>query len=142
MRRLEATLRGLSPQARMRRDAQRVERARGGLLRVGRDASRDAHRVLADLGRSMTLAAARLPESASQRMRRLETQLRALSPLSVLERGFSITRSEDGTVVRSARQVRPGDGLRTRLAEGRLFSKVTKSERGEKDDKVEEPEGR
>ncbi len=50
--------------------------------------------------------------------------LDAVSPLAVLGRGYSITQDESGTVVRDASSVRPGDRIVTRLAKGRLRSRV------------------
>jgi exodeoxyribonuclease VII large subunit len=52
-------------------------------------------------------------------------RLEAVSPLNVLARGYSLTRSEkDQTVVRNADQVHPGDRLVTYLQHGRLVSRV------------------
>jgi exodeoxyribonuclease VII large subunit len=52
-------------------------------------------------------------------------QLRALSPLAVLERGFSVSwRVEDGTVVRRVLDVAAGDRLRTKVVDG-TFDSVT-----------------
>ena len=46
--------------------------------------------------------------------------LDALSPLKVLGRGYSIASKADGTLIRSRAQVRPGDQLSLRVAEGRI----------------------
>ncbi len=52
-------------------------------------------------------------------------RLDALSPLKVLERGYSVTRLlPSGTVVRSAAQVQPGDLLETLVQSGKLTSRV------------------
>ncbi len=65
----------------------------------------------------------------ADRLARLASQLEALSPLGVLARGYSLTqRLEDGRIVRSAADVRPGDRLRTRLADGEIFSRVESKE--------------
>lgn len=58
-------------------------------------------------------------------VRQLEAQLRALAPQTVLERGYSITFRSDGAVVRSARDVRTGEKLTTRVARGLIESLVT-----------------
>lgn len=57
-----------------------------------------------------------------ERLHALERELRAVAPLRVLERGFSVTRKADGTLVRSAQDVRDGDALRTLLSDGEVRS--------------------
>jgi exodeoxyribonuclease VII large subunit len=74
----------------------------------------------------------RLQRALRQRLaewkRRLEAQaarLETLSPLNVLARGYSLTRTEaDGVVVRRPDQVRPGDRLVTLVQHGRVISRV------------------
>ena len=56
------------------------------------------------------------------------TRLSLLSPQSILRRGYSITLDERGTVIRKAEQVKPGDELRTRLANGQVKSRVENTE--------------
>ena len=72
-------------------------------------------------------------ESARQDLRRLADHLRALSPLAVLDRGYSITQTRDGSVVRSPEHVSKGDTLNTTVARGRIRSIVKETERGEHD---------
>jgi exodeoxyribonuclease VII large subunit len=55
-------------------------------------------------------------------LRQHEAQLRVLSPLAVLARGYSITTAADGRILTRSSDVRPGDRLRTRLAEGSVTS--------------------
>lgn len=64
-----------------------------------------------------------------QTLRRLEVQLRALSPLGVLERGYSLTQTEDGKVIRDAGDIKKGDLLKTRLAKGTVLSEVRNTEK-------------
>jgi len=55
-------------------------------------------------------------------------RLEALSPLKVLERGYSVTRIlPSGAVLRSAGQAKPGDLLETLLQSGRVTSRVEES---------------
>ncbi len=55
--------------------------------------------------------------------------LDAVSPLAVLGRGYAIvSRADDGRVIRSANQTRPGELLRIRLHEGSLVSEVKERE--------------
>jgi exodeoxyribonuclease VII large subunit len=46
-----------------------------------------------------------------------------LNPVRVLERGYSIV-EHDGAIVRDARQVSAGDGLRVQLARGVIEAEV------------------
>jgi exodeoxyribonuclease VII large subunit len=61
-----------------------------------------------------------------QKVEGVAAALRAVSPQAVLERGYSITRLKDGTIVRAASQVKTGDVLKTRVAEGEVQSVVGK----------------
>lgn len=51
-------------------------------------------------------------------------RLKALSPLAVLERGYSIALTREGKVVSKASQVEVGDELETRLMDGKIISRV------------------
>jgi exodeoxyribonuclease VII large subunit len=61
---------------------------------------------------------------ASARVDGLEARLRSLSPLAVLERGYALVLSNEGTVIRSMSQVAEGDRVRTRLSDGEFGSTV------------------
>ncbi len=52
-------------------------------------------------------------------------RLKALSPLSVLARGYSVTRTLNGDVLKSADQVACGESVVTTLARGSMVSIVT-----------------
>lgn len=51
-------------------------------------------------------------------------RLRLLSPEQTLARGYSITTTGDGRIIRSAAEVQPGDLVRTRVADGSFTSTV------------------
>ncbi len=51
-------------------------------------------------------------------------RLHALSPLAVLNRGYSITFDENGKIVREAKQLSAGESIRTKLHRGQLISRV------------------
>jgi exodeoxyribonuclease VII large subunit len=51
-------------------------------------------------------------------------RLDSLSPLAVLGRGYSLTRTPDGRIVRAAREVAAGDTVRVLLHEGSLDCRV------------------
>lgn len=65
-----------------------------------------------------------------QDLRRVAAQVHALSPIAILDRGFSITRSASGHVVRSAEEVEIGDALETLLAHDRILSHVSEKQPG------------
>lgn len=58
-------------------------------------------------------------------LRELTAGVRALSPLSTLERGFAVVRDAAGAIVRDAAEVSPGDALRIRVARGEIAADVS-----------------
>ncbi|PRA09849.1 exodeoxyribonuclease VII large subunit [Arthrobacter sp. MYb211] len=80
-----------------------------------------------DLGRwrerSMALIRHRV-QRAGDELGHLRAQMRALSPQQTLDRGYSVTQLADGTVVRTAEELHPGQGLRIRVAAGKLSATV------------------
>jgi exodeoxyribonuclease VII large subunit len=59
-------------------------------------------------------------------LQKLEAQIRSMSPMAVLGRGYSITTGRDGRILKSALQTRIGERIITRLAEGRIDSEVVR----------------
>jgi exodeoxyribonuclease VII large subunit len=96
------------------------------------DRIRDEERRLDDWNDRLQRAATQRLDAAGQRLQALADRLDSLSPLNVLARGYSLTLKEaDHAVVRSVRQVRPGDRLVTRVADGRIVSRVEEAAGGE-----------
>jgi len=56
-------------------------------------------------------------------------KLEALSPIRVLERGFSLTQRADGHVVTSAADVQPGDPVSVRVSDGTIDATVVRGTR-------------
>jgi exodeoxyribonuclease VII large subunit len=84
-----------------------------------------------ELERRLDESTTRLERAARQRVLRARqateaaaAQLESLSPLNVLARGYSLTRTEAGQVLRDAAALRPGDRLVTQLWRGRVVSRV------------------
>lgn len=63
-------------------------------------------------------------DSEMQRVQKLEASLQALSPLKVLDRGYSITFDRSGRAVKSVKQVKKGDLLEVRVSDGSLSTQV------------------
>jgi len=104
---------------------ERLSRAASRLSRVRPDIA--ANRAAADVAR----LAARLSRAGSRRIEREHSRFEALgaslvhlNPAAVLDRGYSITRLPDGSLLRDARQARPGTALETTLAHGTVRSNV------------------
>ena len=64
-----------------------------------------------------------LPRLREQLEQRLEL-LAALSPQRLLERGFALVHQSDGQLLRSVHQVKPGEVLQLKLADGKINSVV------------------
>lgn len=81
--------------------------------------------------KTVTLLSTRLRAAQQQRLHRsrqqfvgLTAKLDAMSPLKVLSRGYALAAKADGTLVRSASQVAPGDRLSITLHEGSITATV------------------
>ena len=73
----------------------------------------------------------RLLNTLQGRVLAAERTLQALSPLATLQRGYAILQQADGSVVRDAGQVAPGEALAARLARGELTVEVVTREPGQ-----------
>jgi exodeoxyribonuclease VII large subunit len=77
--------------------------------------------------RSRTAVAAHIERTGAAR-REFNGRLAALSPLAVLERGYSLTYTGTGQLVREASTVATGETLKTRLARSTVTSTVIHTE--------------
>lgn len=133
---IDAKLRGSS--GRLERLAGRLESLKPAAVHARRAAALEslqqrlaaaAHRRITEL--SVETLAEQLSDGWQTRFDREETRLEAMArhltsvgPEGVLRRGFSYTLRDDGALVRSAGEVRPGQRLRTRLFDGEVRSVV------------------
>ncbi len=60
-----------------------------------------------------------------QRLDAISPRLTAINPFATLARGYSITETSHGQLLKSVQQAKPGDTLKTRLQDGWLESKIT-----------------
>jgi exodeoxyribonuclease VII large subunit len=103
----------------------RLDLLRDRLARATRDHLADAHARLDDLRRRVQRAIDLDLRRRRDLLARRAAQLDALSPLQVLARGYSLTyREGEASPLRSVADLRPGDRLRTLLADGSLLSRV------------------
>jgi exodeoxyribonuclease VII large subunit len=101
------------------------ELARRPCFRRPLERLRDEERRLDDWGERLQRAVRQHLGQARQRLEAEAGRLEGLSPLKVLRRGYTLTRTlADLTVVRSVGQVGPGDWVVTQLEDGRMVSRV------------------
>jgi exodeoxyribonuclease VII large subunit len=113
----------------LQRHRQRVAQLQTGARRALLDALREQHQRLDEAALRLDHPLRMALQSARQTVAQRAAQLKALSPLAVLERGYSITQTADGNVLRDPANVQPGERMVTRLARGRIHSTVTEIER-------------
>jgi exodeoxyribonuclease VII large subunit len=118
--RMEASVTGL-----LRKRRREVAELAGNVLH------HEPRQMVARARERLNVSRTRMERSIERTMRReaanaqaLEAQLRALSPLAVLERGYALVLGVDGAVIRSASQVAKSDRVRTRLSDGEFGSTV------------------
>jgi exodeoxyribonuclease VII large subunit len=95
--------------------------------------TRQDRRRLDDLQGRLARATARGVDGRRHRVGNIVGRLDSLSPLAVLGRGYSLTLTTSGEIVRASSQVAEGDPVSVMLHEGRLICRVT--DRKEKDDR-------
>lgn len=96
------------------------------VLRRPFDLIHDRERRLDELSQRMSYAMTRYVSRRREKLRSLAAHLDALSPLAVLGRGYSLTRrAANGSLLRSSKDIQPGETIITRLAQGEVTSSVT-----------------
>jgi exodeoxyribonuclease VII large subunit len=95
----------------------------------------DARRVLAGMRRDLASHATAITSAMHtlllrrrSRLEQIEHQLKALSPVAILERGYALIFDSSGKLVKNSAQVEAGDEISARLAHGSLTAKVEKSD--------------
>lgn len=99
---LQSRLVAMGPVNQVRREQQRLDYLHEGLHNAARNLLKSGQATVTGLGQ----------------------RLKALSPLAVLDRGYSITRTEAGVVLKSPSEAKAGDIIISKLAEGELRSRV------------------
>jgi exodeoxyribonuclease VII large subunit len=99
-----------------------AERGLRGLSPVARAVN--GRRALTDLEGRLARGIHRLLDRSRHGLGRTAGRLDSLSPLAVLGRGYSLTRTPQGRIVRSWREIGVGDAVRVLLHEGSLECRV------------------
>lgn len=119
-RRMTATLRGRATAARSR-----VEQlAKSRVLRNPQALIYDLSHRVDELSEAGQRAVRRRLSQLDDRLSATAARLESLSPLAVLARGYSVTTTQRGEVLRDAAAVSPGELIRSRLARGEVVSRV------------------
>ncbi|MDQ6853579.1 MAG: exodeoxyribonuclease VII large subunit, partial [Actinomycetota bacterium] len=95
----------------------------------GTRAAKQAAGVLDGTERRLVGAGGRLARAEGRRLDGSEARLRALDPVRVLERGYTITRDRDGQLVKQVAGLSTGDRLVTEFADGTAASVVNEVDR-------------
>jgi exodeoxyribonuclease VII large subunit len=103
-------------------ERQRAEQTFSRLFLLRERQLRQVEARLALDGRRLVQACGLQVERLRTRVAGLERQVGLLSPLAVLERGYSLTRTAEGRLVRSVRDVAAGAALVTQVKDGRIES--------------------
>ncbi|MBD3320668.1 MAG: exodeoxyribonuclease VII large subunit, partial [Chitinivibrionales bacterium] len=88
----------------------------------------DSRQTVDSLKHRQSHAVATLFRQVRSRLDAAGSQLHALSPLAVLGRGYSVVSKEDGTTVKDANQVLPGENVQLRFKAGRARARITGQE--------------
>lgn len=93
----------------------------------------DARRVLAGMRRDLTSHTTAIASAMQtvllrrrSRLDQLSHQLKALSPVAILQRGYALVFDSSGKLVKNSAQVEVGEEISARLAHGSLNAKVEK----------------
>lgn len=77
------------------------------------------------LSRSLNRAMTGILTEKQKDFQSILSTLEALSPLKIMERGYSLAYTDDGNLIKSATQIENGDSIQVRLFDGQLHCKVT-----------------
>src|SRR5205814_10433569 len=101
--------------------------------RLARGLGHRSERVTQRLDRTLDrlgAAAALLLERQRHQLSAISGRLDALSPLKILERGYSLARDAEGHVLKRIAQFPPGRAFRLRVRDGEVAARATGDEAG------------
>jgi exodeoxyribonuclease VII large subunit len=89
------------------------------------------HEALLRMKQALHACAARSAETRLRRLTAAANQLRALSPRNVLERGYCLARGPDGSLVRVASELTPGQLVQLEFGRGEADARIEAVRPGE-----------
>lgn len=107
------------------RQLRRLEQQRQRLSQAARDTLHHVALRVQDTQTRLRHASQFYLQNIGHKLQSMDQRLSALDPQLLLRRGYSLTFTADGRLVRSASDLRPGMGIRTRLYEGEVTAEVT-----------------
>jgi len=94
----------------------------------------DLRLVLGGIGKELNARVAAMAAAARDlllrrrsRLERLTSQMEALSPVAILERGYALVFDASGQLVKDASLVKPREEIRARVARGEIIADVKKT---------------
>ncbi|MEM1329706.1 MAG: exodeoxyribonuclease VII large subunit [Planctomycetota bacterium] len=126
-RRLDRAVRAIEayrPPERHASEGRRIDRAEARLHAALRERLRHEHSLVGERSARLSRVVTRATGARRTRLTHATSELRAVSPERVLERGYTWTTLRDGTLVRAPGDAGPGSVLVTRTAGGDLRSRV------------------
>ena len=116
----------VSMSRRIQREGERLEAiANRPVLRSPLASFERRQKMLELLEKRLTAAQNANVAKARQRYISAVSKLDAMSPLKVLTRGYAVAAKEDDTIIRSVRDVTPGDPITVRVSDGIINASVT-----------------
>lgn len=114
----------------LRRAENQLEAIKGRLSPIKLSSKlNDKKTRLAVLRERQISAVRKLIDAKDENLKIEMASLDALSPLSVLKRGYSITKSEKGKIITSVSQIKQNEQVQIRLSDGKLKARVLETEK-------------
>jgi exodeoxyribonuclease VII large subunit len=85
---------------------------------------KDASQSLDDIERRCSKSINAVVRANNEKLQTAANRLNALSPLAVLSRGYSVVSDENGAAVRSSKELKTGDNIKIRFADGSSAARI------------------
>ena len=116
----------VSPEKRIARLTSESSLRRAGLVHALQARLESGAASLGTAETALKTAAARRTEAAEAQTLRLRERLEAISPMKVLQRGYTLVTDREGRIISGVRQAREAGNVKIRFADGAADAVVTK----------------